>query len=60
MSTKRMAKWVVKATSDGQWMVVLKAGNGEPQVWSEAYTRKADANRALVQVIRSSLEALMP
>jgi len=30
-----------------QWMVVLVAANGEFLMWSECYTRRADALRAL-------------
>jgi uncharacterized protein YegP (UPF0339 family) len=59
-AAKRRPKWIAKQTADGQWMVVLRAANGETLVWSESYTRKRDAERAWKAIIRASLEALMP
>lgn len=36
-------KIVVKDTNSGQFMVTVKAGNGEVLVWSEEYTTKQSA-----------------
>lgn len=40
-------RFQVKVTMHKQWMVVLVAANGEFLMWSECYTRRADALRAL-------------
>lgn len=48
-------RFQVKQTMHKQWMVVLVAGNGEFLMWSEGYTRRAHALRAL-KAIRAAAE----
>lgn len=55
---KRRAKLGIYKRRDGHYQVVLKAGNGESLVWSEGYSRKRDADRALVGILRAAIEAL--
>jgi len=40
-------RWYMRQAANGQWTVGLKAGSNEKELWSESFTRKADARRAL-------------
>lgn len=50
MATKRRAKIKVCRSQDGQFYLAVVAGNGEPFVNGETYTRRADALRAANRV----------
>lgn len=43
-------RWWLKNTVNDEWMILLIAANGEPLIWSESYTRKEDAERALATI----------
>lgn len=45
-----MPRWWLKETVNDEWMILLCAANGEPLIWSESYTRKEDAERALATI----------
>ena len=45
-----MPRWWLKETVNDEWMILLVAANGEPLIWSESYTRKEDAERALATI----------
>ncbi len=42
-----MTKIVISNTKSGQYMVTVKAGNGEVLMWSEEYTTKQNAKHAI-------------
>jgi len=44
---KQMTKIVISNTKSGQFMVIVKAGNGETLMWSEEYTTKQSAKHAI-------------
>lgn len=50
--TMRAPSLKVEKALNGQFYVVLRGGNGEKVVWSETYTRKADAMRAKKAIAR--------
>ena len=51
------AKFEVFEDKAGQWRWRLRAANGEPMAASEAYTRKADAERGVKDVSAAVREA---
>lgn len=46
----KVPRWWLKETINDEWMILLIAANGEPLIWSESYTRKEDAERALATI----------
>src|SRR4051794_13515711 len=50
------ARFVIKNSSDGQYMFVLKAGNNEVILTSELYTQKQGAEKGIASVRANASE----
>lgn len=56
---KRWPRWRIQETDDGQWMVVLVGGNGEPIEWGESHPTRDKARRAIDDAKRAAFWAAM-